>query len=424
MTDGQHVRADRTAVVVGAGVIGAACAYYLARSGWKVTVVDRGGFGSGCSHGNCGMICPSHVLPLAAPGATREALRSLFRRDSPLAIRLRFDPGLWGWLYRFWKRCNVRDMMDAAHGIHALLDSSRALYDQLIQTEGMDCEWETRGLLYVLRTQTGRDQHAATDRLLRESFGVSSMFLDGDALVTYEPALKPGLAGGWLYPGDAHLRPDRLLSCWRSVLERLGVEVREGCEVRGFVREGGKARAVSTAQGELAAEGFVVATGVMTPFLGKALGCKVPIQPGKGYSITMPRPSRCPTVPMILEEDRVAVTPLRSGYRLGSTMEFAGFDATLNRHRLDLLTRGAAHYLHEPVVEPVEEEWFGWRPMTYDGKPIIDRSPALHNVILAAGHNTLGMSLAPATGKLVAELLDGQAVPHIDPRPYAVDRFS
>src|SRR5262249_22827203 len=145
--------------------------------------------------------------------------------------------------------------------------------------------------------------------------------------------------------------------------------------------------------------------GAWTPFLNEHLGCKVPIQPGKGYSLTMPRPARCPAYPLLFEEDHVAVTPMRSGYRLGSTMEFAGYDATLNPRRLDVLRDAARHSLHEPFTEPVLEAWFGWRPMTYDGLPVIDRSPAWRNVLIAAGHNMLGLSMAPATGRLVAELL-------------------
>jgi D-amino-acid dehydrogenase len=172
----------------------------------------------------------------------------------------------------------------------------------------------------------------------------------------------------------------------------------------------------------MAAEAFVVAAGAWTPFLNQHLGCRVPIQPGKGYSITMPRPTICPTLPLVFEEHRVAITPMASGYRIGSTMEFAGYDATLNRRRLEMLRAGARHYLHEPDCEPVQEEWFGWRPMTYDGVPIIDRSPALANVVIAAGHNMLGLSMAPATGKLVAEILAG-APPHLDPKPYLLSRF-
>jgi D-amino-acid dehydrogenase len=410
-------------IVVGGGVIGAACAHYLNRAGWTVTVVDSGGFGQGCSHANCGFVCPSHVLPLAAPGAVKDALRSLLRPNSPLSIKPRFDPSLWAWLFQFARRCNRRAMIQAGHAIQALLDSSRALYQQLMDEEALECEWQTRGLLFVFQTQAGMHHYAQTDQLLRDSFGVAARRLDGDELTAVEPALKPGLAGGWLYTRDAHLRPDRLMDSWRQSLQRRGVTVREGCAVRTLVRERGQARAVVTTQGELSADAFVIAAGALTPLLGGQLGCTIPIQPGKGYSITMARPARCPALPLLFDEHRVAATPMHSGYRLGSTMEFAGYDTTINPRRLALLREGARHYLHEPVGEPVEEEWFGWRPMTYDGIPIIDRSPAMSNVLIAAGHNMLGLSMATGTGKLVAEMLDGSA-PHVDPTPYSLRRFA
>jgi D-amino-acid dehydrogenase len=408
-------------IVVGCGVIGAACAHHLERSGWSVEMIDRGTFGGGCSHANCGLITPSHILPLAGPGAVRGALAAMLRRNAPFAIRPRLSLSLWGWLLRFASRCNARDMLDAAQGIHALLRSSRVLYQELMNAEALDAEWETRGLLFVLQSAAGMEHFAQADRLLREHFGVGAVRYDGERLVELEPALKPGLAGGWHYENDAHLRPDKLLSSWRACLAGRGVQVRERCEFTGFERQGRLARAAVTGQGALSADAFVVATGAWTPLLQRHLGCRIPIQPGKGYSITMARPARCPAIPLLFEEHRVAVTPMRSGYRLGSTMEFAGYDATLNRRRLDLLREGARHYLHEPFGEPVVEEWYGWRPMTPDSKPVIDRSPALDNVYIAAGHNMLGVSMAPATGKLIAELLGGTP-PHVDPRPYRARR--
>jgi D-amino-acid dehydrogenase len=415
--------AGRRVVVVGGGVIGAACAHYLNRDGWSVTVVDAGRFGRGCSHGNCGFVCPSHVLPLAAPGAAWAGLKALFQPNGPLSIKPRFDPALWSWLFHFARRCNRRDMLEAGYAIAALLNSSRALFPQLIAEERLDCEWQTKGLLFVFANRPAMEHYTETDKLLSETFRMPARRVDADELAALEPALRPGLAGGWLYEGDAHLRPDRLMTAWRRALETRGVMVRENCPVRGLVRERGRARAVVAGDGELTADAFVFALGAWTPQLSRYLGCHIPIQPGKGYSLTMPRPAPCPVRPLIFEEHRVAVTPLHSGYRLGSTMEFAGYDAHLNRRRLELLRDGARPYLREPYTEPVQEEWFGWRPMTYDGKPIIDRSPALANVWIAAGHNMLGLSMAPATGRLVAELLAGRT-PHVDPAPYAVRRFA
>lgn len=412
----------RDVVIIGAGVIGASCAYYLARAGWQVTMVDRDAFGKGCSHGNCGFVCPSHVLPMAEPGAIRTALRSLFRKRSPFYIKPRLDPALWSWLWHFARRCNGRDMLAAGQGIHALLQSSMALYRRLMAEEQLHCEWEVRGLLYVYRTAADWERYAAVDALLREHFAEPAERWTGDELAAREPALLPGLAGAWYYPGDAQLRPDKLLTSWRQVLEKAGVAIRENVEATGWNSAGGRAQSLATAGAAIRGDAFVVAAGALTPRFGKTLACRLPIQPGKGYSITMPRPRQCPSRPLIFPEDRVAVTPMQSGYRLGSTMEFAGYDTSISRQRLGLLKQGASNYLREPYCEPVEEEWFGWRPMTYDSLPIIDRSPALANVWIAAGHNMLGLSMAPASGKLVAELLSGEE-PHIDPRPYAVTRF-
>ena len=409
-------------VIVGAGVIGTACAYYLNRAGAKVTLLDRGSVGNACSRGNCGMICPSHVLPLAGPGMIGNTLKTLIQKDSPLKVRLRFDPTLWGWLFRFARQCNPRDMIESGHAIQALLNSSRSLYSQLFREENLDAEWEERGILFVFQSQRGMDHYAHTDHLLREQFDMGAKRYDGEKLNQLEPSLKAGLAGGWHYELDAHLRPDKLMSSWRELLLKRGVEIRENCDFLGFENRSRQVTSVQTSLGSIPAEEVIIATGAWTPRLNKHLGCAVPIQPGKGYSITMPRPGICPKIPMIFEEHRVAITPMQSGYRIGSTMEFAGYDTRMDRNRLKILTNGAVHYLQEPLASPVLDEWWGWRPMVYDGKPIIGRSPALENVLIAAGHGMLGLSMAPATGKMVAEMLSERAS-HLDPWPYRVNRF-
>ncbi len=415
---------SRHVVVIGGGVIGTACAYYLSRAGWRVTIVEQGTVGGGSSGGNCGLVCPSHVLPLAEPGMVAKGIASLFQKNSPFAIKLRMDPALWSWLIHFALRCNERDMIEAGKGIQPLLESSIELYQELIAAEHLECEWENKGLLFPYRSQEALDAYTPTDRLLCERFHCPAERYDGDRIQELEPALKLGLAGGWYYHDDAHLRPDRLLRSWRGVLERLGVQIQENAGFRGFQRGHGQAAMAQTDREPegLAADAFVVATGAWTPMLNAQLGCKVPIQPGKGYSITMPRPRVCPSIPLIFPETRVAVTPFQSGYRIGSTMEFAGYDTTIAPQRLQLLRDGTAPFLQEPECEPIEQTWYGWRPMTWDSLPIIDRSPTMSNVLIAAGHNMLGLSMAPATGKLVAELLSDEK-PFLDPRPYRVSRF-
>ncbi|HEX4610861.1 MAG TPA: FAD-dependent oxidoreductase, partial [Urbifossiella sp.] len=285
-------------VVVGGGVVGAFAAYHLARGGCRVTILDRGGFGRGCSHANCGYVCPSHVLPLAAPGAVGATLRTLFHRNSPLKIRPATVLANLGWFLGFARRCNERQMLAAGAAIQALLNSSRQGFAEVIEAERLDVEWETKGLLFVFRSQAGFDHYAPTDALLRDRFAMPARRLDAAELLALEPALLPGNAGGYHYEGDAHLRPDRLMAELRRVLTGLGVEIRENTPVTGFAVTNGTATAVQTAAGDVPADQVVVATGAWTLQLNRALGARVPILPGKGYSLTMPRPAVCPAVPL------------------------------------------------------------------------------------------------------------------------------
>ncbi len=388
-----------------------------------MTILDRGEFGKGCSHGNCGYVCPSHVLPLATPGAILTTLKAMLGPRAPLRIKPRLDLALFSWLWNFARHCNRHDMALSAQAIQALLNSSRRLYNEWMADRGIDCEWQTQGLLFVFRSSEAMSHYGETDQLLARDYAMPARRYGSEELARLEPALKPGLAGGWLYESDAHLRPDRLMVSLRKSLLAAGVEIRENCGMIRILHRRGRALALETTHGPIPGDKFIIATGAWTAQLQDLLGCRIPIQPGKGYSITMPRPALCPTYPLIFEEDRVAITPMASGYRIGSTMEFAGFDSSLNRKRLELLKDGARRYLHDPFGEPVQEEWFGWRPMTSDSRPIIGPVPRYGNMLLAAGHNMLGLSMAPATGKLVAELAGGHP-PHLDPEPYSVTRFN
>ncbi|MGK0482268.1 MAG: D-amino-acid dehydrogenase, partial [Planctomycetota bacterium] len=405
-SSGDHV------AVIGGGVIGGMSAWYLAQAGYRVTVIDRDEFGAACSHGNCGYICPSHILPLCQPGAITKTMRAMMKRNSPFAVKPRFSKAWVSWFWNFARSCNEKDMMETARGTHALLQSSLSLYRELVNDHGIECEWQERGLLFVHSEARDFEAYAATDRMLREEFGVGATAYEEGAALELEPALKAGIAGAWHYEGDCHLRPDKLLHELRKRLESMGVEFLESTTVEGFEKGGASggatrvvARDANGAPVHVAADHFVVATGAMTPFLNKHLGVRIPIEPGKGYSITMSKPGRMPKHPLIFEDSHVAVTPMDTGYRIGSTMEFVGYNTTINKKRLGLLTAAAEKYLHDPFGAEVKEEWFGWRPMTWDGRPIIDRSPAHRNVWIAAGHSMLGLSLATGTGRLVSEMI-------------------
>jgi D-amino-acid dehydrogenase len=219
------------------------------------------------------------------------------------------------------------------------------------------------------------------------------------------------------------------MTAMAHVLRSRGVEILEETSVSRITLDGGRARAVDTTSGTLEADAVVLAAGARSSAFAAQLGCRIPIQPGKGYSITwntrpgeLPRLRIAPRTPIIFEEFHVAVTPWASGIRVGSTMEFAGYDSTINERRIALFKRVAEENLVEPPRGPIEEEWCGWRPMTFDDLPCIGPAPKVPNVIIAAGHGMIGMATAPASGKLAAELVTGEK-PHIDPTPYSLRRF-
>jgi D-amino-acid dehydrogenase len=413
---------DDDVLILGAGVIGLSCALELLKAGRGVTLVDAGRIGAGASHGNCGTITPSHATPLAAPGMVPKALRWMLQPDAPLYVKPRFDPALAAWLLRFAARCNPRDFRRSGLAKAALLNASRLQLEATIRNEGLQCEFEPSGLVYVYRDPASLAGAAELIASLRE-FGVRAELLDGARLEREEPALRAGVAGGVHFPDDAVLRPDRYVAeLARRVRERGGVVI-EDCAASGFERaRDGRVSAVRTRLGERRAAEIVFACGAWTARFARELGLRLPVQPGKGYSITFSRPALAPSRPLVLRERSVCVTAWGSGYRLGSTMEFSGYDATLNRVRLDALTRGAAEYLREPVGSEVHEEWYGWRPMTWDDLPIIGRPRGIPNLMLATGHGMLGVSMSSATGRLVADLVCGRAPP-LDPAPYSPRRF-
>ena len=179
---------------------------------------------------------------------------------------------------------------------------------------------------------------------------------------------------------------------------------------------------LQTSGGPIAGNSFVFATGAWSAHLSSMLNYRVPVEPGKGYSITMGKPENCPRFPMLFPEHKVGVSPFESSYRLGSMMEFTGFDESIPERRIQQLRNSAEPYLVEPYTGDVQSTWFGWRPMTWDSLPIIGRVPDLSNAYLATGHNMLGVSLAAGTGRLIAEIVSGQST-CIDANPFALDRF-
>ncbi|TDR39406.1 D-amino acid dehydrogenase small subunit [Tahibacter aquaticus] len=412
-------RAD--VLILGGGVVGLSCAWFLLQQGRRVTVLERGRVGGGASHGNCGTLTPSHSAPLAMPGMVVKALRMMGRKDAPFHVAPRLDLELLHWMTRFAARCNWTDFNTANRSKAAILTHSRALIGELVAAQSLQCGFAERGTLYVFRQQQALDEFGWHARSLRE-VGIAVDELGGAELRAKEPSLRDTVIGGVFHPGDAQLRPDRFVAELARIVRAAGARIVDNTAAEDFLLEGDRIAAVKTAAGQEHGDEVVLALGAWSPQLGRRLELRIPVQPGKGYSITYARPQQAPRIPLILKEDSVCVTAWDDGYRLGSTMEFAGYDETLNRLRLDALRRGAARYLHEPEGPSVSEEWWGWRPMTWDDLPILGRAARWRNLSLATGHGMLGVSMSAASGELLAEILCGKATT-LDARPYSPQRF-
>ena len=411
-------------LVIGAGVSGLATALALLNDGRGVTVIDAGRIGGGASHGNCGTLTPSHATPLAAPGTIAKAMRWMLKKDAPLYVPPRFDPLLWRWMIGFALRCNTRDWEASARAKYTMLADSRVRIQQWIADYGLDCDFVESGEDYVFRDSRVMQREMHEIPLLRD-LGVDVEIIDGASYQAQEPALKPGVAGAIRFSGDAALRPDRYAAELARVVRERGGRILEQCALHAL--ESGKDGVVATtAQGAMRARDVVIATGAWSPLIAKAIGLpwlRKAIQPGKGYSITYSSPALVPKRPLILNEPSVCVSSWPGGFRLGSTMEFSGFDSALNEQRLGALVRGASQFLHEPVGPELREKWFGWRPMSRDDIPLLGRAPGHPHLWMAVGHGMMGVGMSAGTGQLMADLIAGRT-PAVNPLPFDPARFA
>ncbi len=405
-------------LVVGGGVIGICSAYYLAEKGRRVTVIEQGDLVSGCSYGNAGLITPGHGFPLAAPGVLSQGMKWMLDPGSPFYIKFRPDPELARWVWTFSRACNEGQMRRAIPILRDMGRASAALFEKLA-AGGMNCGYAHKGILILHRSPEAREKGLKEARLLEE-YGLPSKALGPDEVRAMAPQIRPGISGVY-YPEDAHIDPFEFSRGLAGEAERKGAAFLTRAEVMGLERSGRRIAAVRTTRGDIRADEVVLAAGSWSAGLARDLGLRVPVQPGKGYSVTIRTPGPNPPLPLLLKEARVAVTPLGSLLRLAGTMELAGMDLSINLRRVDAIRRSAAEYL-ECAEGDLVEIWRGLRPCASDGMPIIGRSGRVENLTLATGHGMLGLSLGPITGEIVARILCGER-PEFDMAPLSPARF-
>jgi D-amino-acid dehydrogenase len=418
VVSGKHV------AIVGGGAIGLSCAYYLLERGHRVTVIERGAADHDCcSLGNAGYISPSHFLPLAAPGLMGQAIRWMWNPESPFYLPPRPDPELLSWCWRFWRASRP----GRAHGAGPLLRdlnlASRALFVDLAERIRNEFELVQGGLLTVFQTERGWREEARHAERAR-ALGMHAEVVDPAGMAALEPELTLNAIGGVYYRLDAHVTPERFHAALSRLVREGGGTFEWGSELRDWKWGGRAVNAAVTSRGVVEADEFLVAAGSWSSLLVRPLGLRPPLQPGKGYSLTLAAPPQRPRRAVLLQEARVAITPMGRAVRVGGTLELGAFDGAISPPRVRGILRSLARHL--PAFRPESfnglSAWCGHRPCTPDGLPYLGRFERFENLSIATGHAMIGLSMAPITGKLMAELLSGER-PSIDISALTPDRY-
>jgi D-amino-acid dehydrogenase len=399
-------------VVLGAGVIGVTSAWYLAKAGHEVTVIDRQPAAAlETSFANAGEISPGYSSPWAAPGIPMKALKWMFMEHAPLIIHPRPDWTKLSWMARMLMNCTSEAYAVNKSRMVRLAEYSRDCLIELRAETGISYDERTQGTLQLFRTEK-QVAAAEKDIAVLKADGVPFEVLDTDACVTAEPGLaaaKHKIAGGLRLPGDETGDCFKFTQSLADMAKALGVTFRHGVNIDRLESASGRITAVHTSEGRITADSFVVALGSYSPMLVKEFGIKLPVYPVKGYSITVPivNEDRAPVSTVMDETHKIAITRLGDRIRVGGMAEIAGFDHSLSPKRQATLTHSVEDLFGGAGDQSQAKFWSGLRPMTPDGTPIVGRSP-IQNLFLNTGHGTLGWTMAAGSGRVLADIVSGR----------------
>ncbi|WP_198543420.1 FAD-dependent oxidoreductase [Pseudofrankia sp. BMG5.36] len=406
----KRIRQDKPVVVIGGGVVGLCTAHYLADAGVPVVVTERVKLASGASWANAGWVCLSHSAPVPAPGVTRYGLRSLGRPESPLYLRPSADPRFLAWLWRFWRSTDERTFR---RGYAAIAELNRTTFDLFggLADAGVETTLRRPGLVHAFLSAQEASRYLEMQRMMAAGrYEVPDEIVLGDEAHRLDPALSPQVQAAYLVRGEGVLDPRRLVGSLATVVRKAGGQIHEGATVAGFRRLAGRVAAVQTSIGEIACSAVVIAAGMWSHRLLRQLGHRLPLQAGKGYSFGVDL-DPAPRHALYFADRRIVASPFGAATRLAGTMELSGDNRQLNWRRIIAIARGSRHYLgrwfddHEELPRLIHDPWVGGRPLLPDGLPVLDRVPGYDNAYVATGHGMLGVTLAPASGRALADFL-------------------
>lgn len=411
-------------LVIGGGIAGLCTAHYAQKAGLEVTVLEPEGPGrNSTSFGNAGMVVPSHFVPLAAPGMIEMGLRWMWNPESPFYVKPRLSLDLLRWGYWFWRASSAARVQQVSPLLRDLNLASRNAYAQLATELPQAFGFEQRGLLMLCHSAHGLAEESHAAQKARE-LGLEAHVLSANEVQKLEPGIQMQVAGGVYYPGDAHLNPKAFMQSLEHSLRQRGVRFVNSTLV-GWQQQSDRLVAAKLAEGELQADQFVLCAGAWSQNLAAMLGLRLPLQAGKGYSFVLEQPTQKPSIPAILTEARVAVTPLAQGLRFGGTMEIAGLKPGINPRRINGIRKAIPRYYPAFQSDALQgrELWYGLRPCSPDGLPYIGRTARFANLSIASGHAMMGLSLGPITGQLISQVLLGQT-PSLPLGPLSPDRYA
>lgn len=392
--------------IIGGGVIGLCSAYYLRKSGFEVTVVERNDITDGCSFGNMGYISPSHFIPLATPGIVSQGLKWMMSSSSPFYIKPRLNLDLLRWGMKFWKNANAKHVAESIPHLDNLLQLSRRLMNDLKHElpESFDMIEKGCWMLWKNEKTGDHEKHLAEQA---HSLGLRTVLCTPEQVQQYETQIEVNVAGGILYLDDCHINSAKFMSSMLHYLQRMGVKFWLNTEVTGFEKSQGKISAIVTDKVNIKCDEVVIANGSWLGNISKLLGVTMLMQPGKGYSMVYDNLDRNLQFPSILVDHRTATTPIGKWLRIGGTMELSGHsDNVLPRRVMAIYQAFKKYYPAMSLPEPdISRAWFGYRPVTPDGMPYVGRHSKFSNLVYAGGHAMLGVSAAAGTGLLVNEII-------------------